>query len=276
MTTRGASPSCGPCSPSSGSGLVGWGLGAGLVSALILANLLTSVLYGVSPRDPPTFALVPLLLALFQQVSLVSPLANAFAIPAIGLVPDGERIWTYREAMTPKACPKSLIVIGSGAIGIEFASFYLNMGAKVTVAEMVDRILPAEDEEISTMARKSFEKQGMKIMTGAIMPTARSPLSPGNSRETRRKALRCAHRRDARSVKPDQHDERPDHQRNDWRNHSVFVHIFLPARRSSAGRSAASRRASPTSTAWTTRTPRSRTRVVAATCCGRPRALRSW
>jgi dihydrolipoamide dehydrogenase len=63
--------------------------------------------------------------------------------------------------------PKSILVIGSGAIGIEFASFYLNMGAKVTVAEMVDRILPAEDEEISAMARKSFEKQGMKIFTGA-------------------------------------------------------------------------------------------------------------
>jgi dihydrolipoamide dehydrogenase len=63
--------------------------------------------------------------------------------------------------------PKSILVIGSGAIGIEFASFYLNMGAKVTVAEMVDRILPAEDEEISAMARKSFEKQGMKIYTGA-------------------------------------------------------------------------------------------------------------
>jgi dihydrolipoamide dehydrogenase len=80
---------------------------------------------------------------------------------------DGKLVWTYRHAMVPESMPKSILVIGSGAIGIEFASFYLNMGAKVTVAEMVDRILPAEDEEISTMARKSFEKQGMKIFTGA-------------------------------------------------------------------------------------------------------------
>ncbi|EWY42276.1 dihydrolipoamide dehydrogenase [Skermanella stibiiresistens SB22] len=80
---------------------------------------------------------------------------------------DGKLVWTYRHAMVPETMPKSILVIGSGAIGIEFASFYLNMGAKVTVAEMVDRILPAEDEEISTMARKSFEKQGMKIFTGA-------------------------------------------------------------------------------------------------------------
>jgi dihydrolipoamide dehydrogenase len=80
---------------------------------------------------------------------------------------DGKLVWTYRHAMVPDSMPKSILVIGSGAIGIEFASFYLNMGAKVTVAEMVDRILPAEDEEISTMARKSFEKQGMKIFTSA-------------------------------------------------------------------------------------------------------------
>jgi dihydrolipoamide dehydrogenase len=80
---------------------------------------------------------------------------------------DGKLVWTYRHAMVPESMPKSILVIGSGAIGIEFASFYLNMGAKVTVAEMVDRILPAEDEEISTMARKSFEKQGMKIFTSA-------------------------------------------------------------------------------------------------------------
>ena len=80
---------------------------------------------------------------------------------------DGKLVWTYRHAMVPETMPKSILVIGSGAIGIEFASFYLNMGAKVTVAEMVERILPAEDEEISALARKSFEKQGMKIFTGA-------------------------------------------------------------------------------------------------------------
>jgi dihydrolipoamide dehydrogenase len=93
--------------------------------------------------------------------------ARARALP--GLEPDGERVWTYKEAMVPKAIPKSLLVIGSGAIGIEFASFYHDMGAEVTVVEMVDRVLPVEDEEISAFARKSFEKQGIKIHTGATV-----------------------------------------------------------------------------------------------------------
>ena len=73
----------------------------------------------------------------------------------------------------PPAMPKSLLVIGSGAIGIEFASFYRNMGAEVTVVEVVDRILPVEDEEIGAFARKAFEKQGMKILTGATVKGAR-------------------------------------------------------------------------------------------------------
>ncbi len=82
-----------------------------------------------------------------------------------GLEPDGTLVWTYKEAMVPKTMPKSILVIGSGAIGIEFASFYHDLGAEVTVVEMLDRILPEEDEEISAFARKSFEKQGMKIHT---------------------------------------------------------------------------------------------------------------
>ena len=86
-----------------------------------------------------------------------------------GLEPDGENIWTYREAMTAKALPKSLIVVGSGAIGSEFASFYRNMGADVTLVEMAENILPIEDEEISKLARKSFEKQGIKILTSASL-----------------------------------------------------------------------------------------------------------
>ena len=86
-----------------------------------------------------------------------------------GLEPDGELIWTYKEAMVPKAMPKSLLVVGSGAIGIEFASFYRDLGAEVTVVEVLDRILPVEDEEISGLARKAFESQGMKIMTGATV-----------------------------------------------------------------------------------------------------------
>ena len=89
--------------------------------------------------------------------------ARARSLP--GLEPDGERVWTYKEAMVPPAIPKSLLVVGSGAIGIEFASFYHDMGAEVTVVEVLDRVLPVEDEEISAFARKSFEKQGIKIHT---------------------------------------------------------------------------------------------------------------
>ncbi|HEY2891276.1 MAG TPA: dihydrolipoyl dehydrogenase [Dongiaceae bacterium] len=93
--------------------------------------------------------------------------ARARMLP--GMEPDGKLIWTYREAMVPEAMPKSLLVVGSGAIGIEFASFYRNMGAEVTVVEVLDRILPVEDAEISAFAQKAFEKQGMKIMTGATV-----------------------------------------------------------------------------------------------------------
>ena len=93
--------------------------------------------------------------------------ARARSLP--GLEPDGKLVWTYKEAMVPPSMPKSLLVIGSGAIGIEFASFYRNLGAAVTVVEVLDRILPVEDEEISAFARKSFEKQGMTIMTGATV-----------------------------------------------------------------------------------------------------------
>ncbi len=93
--------------------------------------------------------------------------ARARQLP--GLESDGKLVWTYKEAMVPPEFPKSLLVIGSGAIGIEFASFYRTMGAEVTVAEVVDRILPVEDEEVSAFARKAFEKQGMKILTGATV-----------------------------------------------------------------------------------------------------------
>jgi len=89
--------------------------------------------------------------------------ARARTLP--GLEDDGNLVWTYRKAMTPNTTPKSLLVIGSGAIGIEFASFYNELGAKVTVVEVMDRILPVEDEEISAFARKQFEKQGMRIIT---------------------------------------------------------------------------------------------------------------
>jgi dihydrolipoamide dehydrogenase len=84
-----------------------------------------------------------------------------------GLEPDGKLIWTYFEAMVPERVPKSLLVIGSGAIGIEFASFFRTLGADVTVVEVLPQILPVEDAEIAGLARKAFEKQGIKILTGA-------------------------------------------------------------------------------------------------------------
>lgn len=80
---------------------------------------------------------------------------------------DGKRVWTYRHAMTPSEMPTKLLVIGSGAIGIEFASFYNDMGAEVTVVEMMDRIVPVEDKDVSAFLEKALTKQGMKIMTGA-------------------------------------------------------------------------------------------------------------
>ena len=90
--------------------------------------------------------------------------ARAKTLP--GLEPDGQLIWTYREAMVPPAMPGSLLVVGSGAIGIEFASFYGTLGTEVTVVEALDQILPVEDEEVSAFAQKAFEKQGMTILTG--------------------------------------------------------------------------------------------------------------
>ena len=93
--------------------------------------------------------------------------ARARTLP--GLEPDGKLIWTYREAMVPTEFPKSLLVVGSGAIGIEFASFYKTLGSDVTVVEVLDRVLPVEDEEISQFAAKAFTKQGMKLKTGCIV-----------------------------------------------------------------------------------------------------------
>jgi dihydrolipoamide dehydrogenase len=93
--------------------------------------------------------------------------ARARTLP--GIEPDGRLIWTYMEAMVPEAMPASLLVVGSGAIGIEFASFYRSLGATVTVVEILDRILPVEDEEISDVARKAFERQGIAIHTATTV-----------------------------------------------------------------------------------------------------------
>lgn len=115
--------------------------------------------------------------------------ARARVLP--GLEPDGKLIWSYREALVPDALPKRLLVIGSGAIGTEFASFYRNMGSEVILVEVADRILPVEDEEISKLARTAFEKQGMKILTGAKLGklektgnTIKVPVEAGGKTET--------------------------------------------------------------------------------------------
>jgi dihydrolipoamide dehydrogenase len=96
---------------------------------------------------------------------IVATGARARDLP--NLPADGKRVWTYRHAMTPSEMPTKLLVIGSGAIGIEFASFYNDMGSEVTVVEMIDRIVPVEDADISAFLEKSLTKQGMKILTGA-------------------------------------------------------------------------------------------------------------
>ena len=93
--------------------------------------------------------------------------ARPRALP--GLEPDGKLIWTYKEALVPNTFPKRLLVVGSGAIGIEFASFFNSLGADVTVVEVLPRVLPVEDEEISAFAHKAFEKQGMKVLTSATV-----------------------------------------------------------------------------------------------------------
>jgi dihydrolipoamide dehydrogenase len=99
---------------------------------------------------------------------------------------DGKRIWTYRHAMVPPEMPKKLLVIGSGAIGIEFASFYNDMGAEVTVVEMMDRIVPVEDADVSIFLEKSLKKQGMTIMTGAGVQSLKA-TSTGVSAEIKDK-----------------------------------------------------------------------------------------
>ena len=139
--------------------------------------------------------------------------ARARQLP--GLEPDGKLVWTYREAMVPPEFPKSLLVVGSGAIGIEFASFYRTLGAEVTVVEVLDRILPVEDEEISAFAKQAFEKQGMKILTAATVGKLKKandkvtatidvrrqePGDHGRPRHPRRR-----HRRQCRESRPRRH-----------------------------------------------------------------------
>jgi dihydrolipoamide dehydrogenase len=116
-----------------------------------------------SKSEPPKGALAP---GSYQAKHIIIATgARPRVLP--GLEPDKKLVWTYFEAMVPDRVPASLLVIGSGAIGIEFASFFRTLGSDVTVVEVLPEILPAEDAEISALARKAFEKQGMKILTGA-------------------------------------------------------------------------------------------------------------
>jgi dihydrolipoamide dehydrogenase len=116
-----------------------------------------------SPVEAPKGSLGP---GVYQAKHIiVATGARPRALP--GLEPDKKLVWTYFEAMNPDKMPKSLLVVGSGAIGIEFASFYRTMGVEVTIVEVLPQILPVEDAEIAAFARKAFENQGIKILTGA-------------------------------------------------------------------------------------------------------------
>jgi dihydrolipoamide dehydrogenase len=118
----------------------------------------------MQPQHPPPRGTLPPGTYRARHV-IVATGARPRVLP--GIEPDGKQIWTYFEAMVPPAMPKSLVVIGSGAIGVEFASFYRTMGAQVTLVEVLPQILPVEDAEIAALARKRFEKQGIRILTGA-------------------------------------------------------------------------------------------------------------
>jgi dihydrolipoamide dehydrogenase len=114
---------------------------------------------------------------------IVATGARARELP--GLEADGDLVWTYKHALVPPRMPKKLLVIGSGAIGIEFASFYNTLGAETTVVEVLDRILPVEDAEISAFAKKAFEKQGMKLMEKAMVKKLdRGPNKSGGGKVT--------------------------------------------------------------------------------------------
>jgi len=110
---------------------------------------------------------------------------GARARPLPGLTPDGDSVWSYREALVPKRVPQHLVVIGAGAIGIEFASFYHALGAKVSVIEMADRVLPVEDEEVSQYVGDALRKQGMHLYTGSRI------LSSSKRRVVRPRSGRC-------------------------------------------------------------------------------------
>ncbi len=116
----------------------------------------------VQPQNPKPKGILPTGTYRFKNI-IIATGARPRVLP--GIEPDGERIWTYFEAMKPEKLPRSMVIMGSGAIGIEFASFYRAMGTEVTVVELLPQIMPAEDAEISAIARKRLEKRGLKILT---------------------------------------------------------------------------------------------------------------
>lgn len=157
-------------------GQVGFDLSAVTERSRKVANQLNSGVKGLMKKNKVTVVegAATLLSATSVKVGertleaknvIVATGARARELPH--LKADGERVWTYRHALVPPAMPTELLVIGSGAIGVEFASFYSDMGAKVTIVEMLDRILPVEDEEVSTFVGKALKKQGMDIRTKA-------------------------------------------------------------------------------------------------------------
>ena len=134
------------------------------VGHLMKKNKVTVVMGTASIRAPGKVSVITAAGTEVLSASNIILATGARARELPGLEADGKRVWTYKAALTPPHMPKKLLVIGSGAIGIEFASFYNTLGADTTVVEVMDRILPVEDAEISAFARKSFEKQGMKII----------------------------------------------------------------------------------------------------------------
>src|SRR5213082_2483158 len=136
-----------------------------LRSAEILHYMQHADAYGLSNEKPSFAGTDGKTVELAAKHIIVATGARARELPFAQS--DGKRIWTYRHAMTPPEMPTELLVIGSGAIGIEFASFYADLSAKVTVVEMLDRVVPVEDAEVSAQLAKSLQKQGLTILTSA-------------------------------------------------------------------------------------------------------------
>lgn len=143
----------------------------GGIAGLLKKNKVT-VIEGAAKIESPTQISVDGKTTVKAKNIIIATGARARVLE--GFEPNGGNIWSYREALVPKTTPKSMVVVGSGAIGVEFASFYNAIGVDVTVLEAADRILPVEDSEISSMARKAFESKGIKFKTGVVLKEQKS------------------------------------------------------------------------------------------------------